>query len=142
VTALCPGPTNTPFDERAGLCGTKAFSGSLMEAGDVAAAGFEAMMKGGSVAVVGLRNRLRMLPIRILPRQVLAHFSNKYHEQSGPGDSRVDPDESALPASKAPVPAAHARARQSPAAAAGGSGRTLTGSSPGRRPRSRFEERS
>ncbi|HEX4795521.1 MAG TPA: SDR family oxidoreductase [Humisphaera sp.] len=81
VTALCPGPTQTRFAERAGLTGTKAFSENVMDPADVARCGFDAMMLGKPLEVPGLRNKMRMLPLPWVPRRVLAHFSKKYHEK-------------------------------------------------------------
>lgn len=80
ATALCPGPTRTGFEVRAGLSGTKAFSGPVMDAVTVAEMGYRAMMKGRTVAVPGLQNRLRMLPVRLVPRWILAHFARQFHE--------------------------------------------------------------
>ncbi|HZL36545.1 MAG TPA: SDR family oxidoreductase [Tepidisphaeraceae bacterium] len=80
VTCLCPGPTRTRFAQRAGLSHSKAFSENVMDAAAVAQAGYAAMIAGKPVAVSGLRNKLRMLPIPLVPNRVLAHFSRKYHE--------------------------------------------------------------
>lgn len=83
VTALCPGPTDTKFAERAGLTGTKAFSENVMSAAEVARSGFDAMMLGKPLEIPGLRNKMRMLPLPLVPRRVLAHFSRKYHQKAG-----------------------------------------------------------
>ncbi len=82
VTTLCPGPTDTHFAQRAGLIGTKAFTQNVMDAASVARIGYDAMMTGKPLAVTGLRNKLRMLPLPWVPRKVLAHFSRKYHERA------------------------------------------------------------
>lgn len=80
VTCLCPGPTKTRFAERAGLIGTKAFRNGVMSAADVADIGYAALMAGKPLVVAGVRNKLRMLPIPLVPSKILAHFSRKYHE--------------------------------------------------------------
>lgn len=80
VTCLCPGPTRTRFAQRAGLTSTRAFSENVMDAAAVAESGYAAMMSGKPLAVSGLRNKLRMLPIPLVPNRILAHFSRKYHE--------------------------------------------------------------
>ncbi|HEY2587646.1 MAG TPA: SDR family oxidoreductase [Tepidisphaeraceae bacterium] len=80
VTALCAGPTRTKFAQRARLTECRAFRGSLMEAPDVARAGFAAMMRGKQVLVTGLKLRLQMLPTPLLPRRLMAHFARQYHE--------------------------------------------------------------
>ena len=50
-----------------------------MSAREVAEAGFAALMDGKAVVTVGLRNKLRMLPVRLLPDRVLARFVKAYH---------------------------------------------------------------
>lgn len=80
VTALCPGPTHTGFEKRAGLTETKAFRKRVMSPQKVARVGFDAMMKGKRVVVAGLWNKLRMLPVPFVPRRMLAYFARKYHE--------------------------------------------------------------
>ena len=88
VTALCPGPTKTRFADRAGLADSKAFQ-IVMDAGDVARAGYAGMMKGKSMVIPGMRNKLRKLPLALVPRRVLAHFARKYHENHGRPASAV-----------------------------------------------------
>lgn len=80
VTCLCPGPTDTGFACRAGLCHTRAFSKHVMGAAEVASIGYQAMMSGKALEICGLHNKLRMLPIPLVPYRVLAHFSRKYHQ--------------------------------------------------------------
>lgn len=83
ATAFCPGPTRTGFEVRAGLSTTQAFRGSVMDARAVAEEGYRAMLRGCTVTVPGLANRLRMLPVRFVPRWILAHFARRYHEVPG-----------------------------------------------------------
>jgi short-subunit dehydrogenase len=80
VTCVCPGPTETRFAQRAGLIGTKAFRDHVMAPRAVAETAFDALMAGKPMAIAGLRNKLRMLPIPLVPARILAHFSRKYHE--------------------------------------------------------------
>lgn len=80
VTALCPGPTRTKFEDRAGVANTPAFRGKIMDATTVAEAAFGGLMKGKPVVVPGFKNKLRILPIPWVPRRILAHFSRRYHE--------------------------------------------------------------
>ena len=86
ITALCPGPTRSKFAIRAKLTDTKAFRGHLMEPADVAQEGFEAMMKGKTVVITGLKHRMQMLPTPLVPRRLLAYFARQYHQT--PHDSR------------------------------------------------------
>jgi short-subunit dehydrogenase len=80
VTALCPGPTRSRFAQRAKLIDTKAFRGTLMEPADVAREGFDAMMKGKTVVIAGLKHRIQLLPTPLVPRRLLAYFARQYHE--------------------------------------------------------------
>ncbi len=81
VTALVAGPTRTGFAQRARLEGTLAFRQHLMEPYEVAEEGYWAAMKGRQLAVAGFRNKLRMIPLRLVPQRILGHFAQKYHEQ-------------------------------------------------------------
>ena len=78
-TALVLGPTRSEFAAVAGLEGCRAFGSHVMSAREVAEAGFAALMDGKAVVTVGLRNKLRMLPVRLLPDRVLARFVKAYH---------------------------------------------------------------
>jgi hypothetical protein len=82
ATCLCPGPTKTRFAQRANLLGARAFSENVMDAAMVARIGYDAMMAGERMVIAGVRNKLRMLPIPLVPAGILAHFSRKYHEVS------------------------------------------------------------
>jgi uncharacterized protein len=79
VTVLCPGPTETNFGARAGLAACPAFQQRLMDADSVARAGLDGVRKGKRVVTPGFANRLRMVPIRMMPRAILARFSRRYH---------------------------------------------------------------
>lgn len=86
VTALCPGPTRTDFQSRAGLTGSKLFSSSSLlrtaEPDTVAAAGYEGLMRGESVVIPGLRNAILARAVRILPRGMVAKVVRKMHEHA------------------------------------------------------------
>lgn len=72
VTALCPGPTATNFKDRANLEGTALFSKLFTaDARKVAKAGFEGLMKGKPVVLVGLRSKLTPHMVHLLPRPLL-----------------------------------------------------------------------
>jgi hypothetical protein len=71
VTALCPGPTRTEFEETAKAQKTLLFRWSKpMEARDVALAGYEGMQRGKSVVVPGLLNKLLAVSPRFGPAAV------------------------------------------------------------------------
>jgi short-subunit dehydrogenase len=69
VTCLCPGPTRTGFQSRAGLDRARLFHlGYVMSAADVARAGYDAMMSGKSLVVPGLVNKIGVQSQRLAPR--------------------------------------------------------------------------
>ena len=81
VTALCPGPTETNFENRASTgTGIKAFQkfGKLPTAKQVAEFGWKSMMKGKTVAIHGGINRLLIFLIRFLPRKTVANIAGKF----------------------------------------------------------------
>jgi short-subunit dehydrogenase len=80
ITALCPGPTETNFENRASAgSGIKVFkdSGKLPTAKQVAEFGWKNMMKGKTVAVHGRKYRLLIFLIRFLPRKMVASMAGK-----------------------------------------------------------------
>ena len=80
VTALCPGPTKTNFQERAGMTNTKLLKRmALMEARDVAEAGYRGLMNGKSVVIPGFMNKLSAQATRLAPRMLLARIAHALH---------------------------------------------------------------
>ena len=80
VTALCPGPTETNFENRASSgAGIKVFQrfGKLPTAKQVAEYGWKSMMKGKKVAVHGGISRLLIFFIRFLPRKTVAYLAGR-----------------------------------------------------------------
>jgi short-subunit dehydrogenase len=80
VTALCPGPTATNFENRASTgAGIKVFQkfGKLPTAKEVAEYGWKSMIKGKTVAVHGTINRLLIFLIRFLPRKMVVNITGK-----------------------------------------------------------------
>jgi hypothetical protein len=69
VTALCPGPTKTAFEENAALGESKLFKTMpVASAKDVAKYGYKAMMCNQTVAVQGIFNKLTVFSASIFPR--------------------------------------------------------------------------
>jgi uncharacterized protein len=66
VTALCPGPTRTQFQERARINETALFSAGQMDSLGVARAGYRGMMRGKAIVIPGLRNKLLAVTSRFL----------------------------------------------------------------------------
>jgi short-subunit dehydrogenase len=83
VTLLMPGVTDTRFFERADLMDTK-FGQDEHKAdpADVAKTGFEAMMKGESHVITGLKNKVQAAMANVMPVDLLA---KQHAKQAGPG---------------------------------------------------------
>jgi hypothetical protein len=72
VTALCPGPTKTGFQEQASVGGTRLIKyQSLHDPKYVSEKGYKAMMKGKAVVVPGFQNKLLIQSIRFTPRIIV-----------------------------------------------------------------------
>jgi hypothetical protein len=91
VTALCPGPTRTDFQNRAGLAESKLFNPkSLLRTDEplqVAEVGFEGMIHGKAVVIPSFRNRLLASAVRFLPRKLVRKAVMKLHETAYPSIS-------------------------------------------------------
>lgn len=72
VTALCPGPTRTDFQRRAGLDNARLFRLNTMNSLDVAEFAYAAMIKGKTIAVPGLLNRIGITLSRLAPFKLSA----------------------------------------------------------------------
>lgn len=71
VTALCPGPTTTGFQDVAAMHEARMVDKRLMAtSADVARFGYSAMMRGKAVAVHGLMNRVTTFLVRFTPRSI------------------------------------------------------------------------
>jgi short-subunit dehydrogenase len=83
VTALCPGPTETGFQSRAGLEGSKLFSGLLQvaDAPSVARAGYEGFRAGKRIVTPGLLNKVVVQSLRISPRFLITKAAKKMQER-------------------------------------------------------------
>lgn len=76
VTALCPGPVNTEFQQRAGMADSALFkSGNVMTPAEVARIGYQAMMARKSSVIPGLMNRIVALSTRFATRQMTASIA-------------------------------------------------------------------
>lgn len=87
VTALCPGPIPTGFQERAGIAGSRLLRSPLvMPAREVAAAAYDGALHGKRVVIPGLANRLMVEGLRFLPRSVAAAMAGRAHQPAGGGE--------------------------------------------------------
>lgn len=71
ITALCPGATRTNFAKRAKIESIKLFRGKVSEPSKVAEIGYKALMKGKSVVVTGISNKLITQSVRFIPRSMV-----------------------------------------------------------------------
>jgi short-subunit dehydrogenase len=78
VTALCPGPTHTGFQRRAGFQAIPLFRGPLVkDAAEVARAGWEGMKRGKRVVVPGLANKILIQGERLAPRRLVTAIAHR-----------------------------------------------------------------
>lgn len=77
VTALCPGPTRSEFNDVAHFKLPAAFDKGVMSSEDVADIGYREMMNGKRVAVAGLGNRLMTIGSQLAPRGLVLAVANK-----------------------------------------------------------------
>jgi short-subunit dehydrogenase len=88
VTALCPGPTDTAFQHRAGTADSRTFrSRNVLDAPRVAAAGYAGMLAGKRVVIPGGLNWLGAEAVRFLPRRVVTRIVRRLQE----GDTAAAP---------------------------------------------------
>jgi hypothetical protein len=83
VTALCPGPTETAFQDRAGMQGSRLERqrSVYMDAATVAEAGVRAFQRGQRVLVPGTLNRLGTRLARLAPRAWTARWIAWIHAE-------------------------------------------------------------
>jgi short-subunit dehydrogenase len=80
VTAVCPGPTVTEFQKRAGIEASALFKRNVMTSMAVAQIGYRAMMRGKRVAVTGWSNRFMAMGMKFMPRRLTAAVARKLNE--------------------------------------------------------------
>ncbi len=82
VTALCPGPTETEFQKKAGLEETRLFSGPLVsDARSIARAGYEGMRRGKRIVIPGLPNKILVQSVRVAPRRFVTAVARRIQEK-------------------------------------------------------------
>jgi hypothetical protein len=83
VTTLCPGPTRSGFADVAGAKGSKLFAGGRgMAATEVARAGYDAMLAGRGLLVLGAWNKLLAFSARWVPRVFAARVARRMAERA------------------------------------------------------------
>ncbi|MGB1307591.1 MAG: SDR family NAD(P)-dependent oxidoreductase [Oceanihabitans sp.] len=83
VTALCPGPTKTAFQETVSQDSKEnKITFNMASAKEVAMYGYKAMLKGKPVAIPGAFNKFLATLPRFLPRKVAASIVKKLQEKN------------------------------------------------------------
>lgn len=84
VTCLAPGPTATEFADAAGMNDVRLFKGQVMDAADVARAGFRGWKRGETLVIPGAANRRGVLMVKFAPRawvrRVVKRLNSKHQE--------------------------------------------------------------
>jgi hypothetical protein len=80
VTALCPGPTKTEFQKRAGIEDSMLFKMRVMDSMTAARIGYGAMMRGRRSVAPGFSNKFSILAMRFLPRRATAAMARKLND--------------------------------------------------------------
>jgi len=82
VTALCPGPTTSDFQERAKMQNSGLVKGrKMMDARTVAEAGYRGMMAGRTIVIPGLGNKMLAQSIRFSPRSMVTKIVRRMQEE-------------------------------------------------------------
>ncbi len=81
VSVLCPGPTSTQFQKRAGQEGARLLKFKSMGAYTVARAGYRGMRKGKAVIIPGLMNKISVWFARVLPHGLLMNIIRYLHQK-------------------------------------------------------------
>ncbi len=81
ITALCPGPTASKFQEAAAMSDSNLVQGKMLPtAAQVAHYGYKAMRRGKVVAIHGTSNKIGTYAVKLLPRRTvraLVHRAQK-----------------------------------------------------------------
>jgi len=82
VTALCPGPTATGFQERGQMQDSGLVKGKkIMDARTVAEAGYRAMLAGKPLVIPGVKNKLLAQSVRFSPRSLVTKLVRAMQEK-------------------------------------------------------------
>ena len=85
VTALCPGPTETEFNQTAQMRNVR-LAQLMASAHEIAEVGYQAMLEGKTVVVPGLINKITIHGLlRFSPRRLATRISRTLMEKRGKG---------------------------------------------------------
>ena len=99
VTALCPGPTDTDFFEKADAEDSRAMQ-MTMAPQDVAKTGYEALMAGKRVVVAGAVNKAMVFSRHLMPVAAQAKLNEKMYENIPAEDQKVQRGDKELAAAE------------------------------------------
>ncbi|HEX3628902.1 MAG TPA: SDR family oxidoreductase [Candidatus Dormibacteraeota bacterium] len=81
VTALCPGPTRTGFQQRGQMEDSRLVQGRIGDARSVALAGYRGMMAGKVLVIPGFGNKLVPWVVRLSPRSMVPRVVRRMQER-------------------------------------------------------------
>jgi uncharacterized protein len=81
VTALCPGPTRSGFQQRAQMEDSRLVSGQIMDADTVARVGYQGLISGRTLVIPGFQNRALAFAVRLLPRNLVTRMVRTAQER-------------------------------------------------------------
>ncbi len=82
VTTLCPGPTTSGFQDVAAMHQARMADARLMAtSSEVARFGYNAMLRGKTVAVHGVLNRITIMLLRFTPRSIIVRVGRMVAEK-------------------------------------------------------------
>jgi uncharacterized protein len=82
VSTLCPGPTESDFQERAKMQNSGLVKGrKMMSARTVAEAGYRGLMAGKTIVIPGFANKLMTQSLRLSPRSVVTKMVRRMQEE-------------------------------------------------------------
>ncbi len=85
VTALCPGPVMTEFQQVAGMeTSGLVLNKRLISIEEVVEAGYEAMMRGKAYVIPGIGPRLLSFGVRFMPRRFVTKFVGRMQAERAP----------------------------------------------------------
>jgi short-subunit dehydrogenase len=81
ITTLCPGPTETNFQNKiADFRKSNLVKMGMMKADDVARQGYQALLEGRSIVIPGFKNKLGAVLARFSPRSIVLRVINKLNK--------------------------------------------------------------
>jgi len=84
VSCLCPGPTETEFQYRAGIKETKMMNRrnfTVMTAEEVAITGYKKIMKGKRIIIPGFTNKAGAFFVKLFPRKIISKITRSLNSK-------------------------------------------------------------